>query len=116
MHGFSGRTEGPASPVADDDARYTGVRASGSDNTPAHQRKSFRVKSLVGASAVVCPCIAVMGWFQQRVIGLVRRRAGLPMTCVEITMCLNAVEGSPMVGRGADHGAAERCHWDEHGR
>jgi hypothetical protein len=27
----------------------------------AHQRKSFCVKLLVGASAVVCPCIAVMG-------------------------------------------------------
>jgi hypothetical protein len=27
----------------------------------AHQRKSVCVKRLVGASAVVCPCIAVMG-------------------------------------------------------
>jgi hypothetical protein len=26
-----------------------------------HQRKSFCVKGLVGASSVVCPCIAVMG-------------------------------------------------------
>jgi hypothetical protein len=36
-----------------------------------HQRKSFCVKGLVGASSVVCPCIAEWGWSQQRVIGLV---------------------------------------------
>jgi hypothetical protein len=29
---------------------------------------------LVGASSVVCPCIAEWGWSRQRVIGLVRRR------------------------------------------
>jgi hypothetical protein len=29
--------------------------------SPAHQRESFWVKPLVGASSVVCPCIAVMG-------------------------------------------------------
>src|ERR1035437_4716989 len=29
--------------------------------TSAHQRKAFSVKPLVGASAVVSPCIAVMG-------------------------------------------------------
>ena len=29
--------------------------------THAHQRESFCVKRLVGASSVVCPCIAVMG-------------------------------------------------------
>ena len=63
--------------------------------TSAHQRESFCVKLLAGASSVVCPCIAVMGWSRQRVIGLVRRRAGLPMMCAEITVCLNAAEGSP---------------------
>jgi hypothetical protein len=61
----------------------------------AHQRESFCVKRLAGASSVVCPCIAVWGWSQQRVIGLRRRRTGLPMMCAEITVCLNAAEGSP---------------------
>ena len=56
----------------------------------AHQRESFCVKLLVGASSVVCPCIAEWGWSRQRVIGLVRRRAGLPMMCVEISVCLYA--------------------------
>ena len=56
-----------------------------------HQRKSLCVKGLVGASSVVCPCIAVMGFgAQQRVIGLPRRRAGLPMMTVEVTFCLDA--------------------------
>jgi hypothetical protein len=61
----------------------------------SHQRESFCVKRLAGASSVVCPCIAVWGWSLQRVIGLRRRRAGLPMMCAEITGCLNAAEGSP---------------------
>ena len=30
-------------------------------NAHSHQRKSFWVKGLAGASSVVCPCIAVMG-------------------------------------------------------
>jgi hypothetical protein len=38
-----------------------------------------------GCSSVVCPCIAVWGLSQQRVIGLRRRRAGLPMMSAEIT-------------------------------
>ena len=29
--------------------------------TSGHQRKSFCVKLLVGAPAIVCPCIAMMG-------------------------------------------------------
>ena len=33
----------------------------GGHDPSAHQRKSFCVKGLVGASSVVCPCIAVMG-------------------------------------------------------
>jgi len=33
----------------------------GRGETPGYQRKSFCVKRLVGASSVVCPCIAVMG-------------------------------------------------------
>jgi hypothetical protein len=61
----------------------------------SHQRESFCVKLGVGASSVVGPCIAEWGWSRQRVIGLVRRRAGLPMMCVEITWCLNAAEGWP---------------------
>ena len=62
----------------------------------AHQRKSFCVKGLVGASSVVCPCIAVTGMIpQQRVIGLSRRRAGLPMMSGEISGCLYAAQGSP---------------------
>ena len=36
-------------------------RPTGYPNRP-HIRKSFRVKGLAGASSVVCPCIAVMGW------------------------------------------------------
>ncbi len=44
------------------------------------------VKLLVGASSVVGPCIAEWGWSRQRVIGLVRRRAGLPLMSVEITV------------------------------
>jgi len=56
------------------------------EDATGHQRKSFCVKGLVGASSVVCPCIAVTGMFpQQRVIGLWRRRAGLPMMSGEIT-------------------------------
>jgi len=39
--------------------------------------------------------IAAYGPGCQRVIGLRRRRAGLPMMCAEITVCLNAAEGSP---------------------
>jgi hypothetical protein len=64
--------------------------------TSAHQRESFCVK-LRGRVpwSVVCPCIAEWGWSRQRVIGLVRRRAGLPMMVVEITVCLDAAEGSP---------------------
>ena len=58
--------------------------------THAHQRESFCVKALVGASPVVCPCIAEWGLSRQRVIGLVRRRAGLPMMSVEISVCLYA--------------------------
>jgi hypothetical protein len=61
----------------------------------AHQREAFCVKRWVGASSVVGPCIAEWGWSRQRVIGLVRRRAGLPMMCVEISVCLYAAEGSP---------------------
>jgi hypothetical protein len=34
--------------------------------------------------SVVWPCIAEWGWSRQRVIGLVRRRAGLPVMSVEI--------------------------------
>ncbi|MDT4903727.1 MAG: hypothetical protein QOH52_1743 [Pseudonocardiales bacterium] len=60
------------------------------DPTFAHQRESFCVKRLVGALSVVCPCIAEWGWSRQRVIGLVRRRAGLPMMSVEISVCLYA--------------------------
>jgi hypothetical protein len=56
----------------------------------AHQRELFCVKGLVGALPVVCPCIAEWGWSRQRVIGLVRRRAGLPMMSVEISVCLYA--------------------------
>jgi hypothetical protein len=56
----------------------------------AHQRESFCVKGLLGASPVVCPCIAEWGSSRQRVIGLVRRRAGLPMMSVEINGCLYA--------------------------
>jgi hypothetical protein len=51
----------------------------------SHQRESFCVKLPAGARSVVCPCIAVMGWSQQRVIGLVRPRTGLPMMSAEIT-------------------------------
>jgi hypothetical protein len=29
--------------------------------SPYHQRKAICVKDLVGASSVVCPCIAVIG-------------------------------------------------------
>src|SRR5664279_2407997 len=39
------------------DAPYRARRST----SPAHQRKSFWVKLLIGASSVVCPCIAVMG-------------------------------------------------------
>ena len=56
----------------------------GSNESHAHQREWFGVKRLVGASSVVCPCIAEWGWSRQRVIGLVRRRAGLPMMSVEV--------------------------------
>ena len=45
--------------------------------------------------SVVCPCIAEWGWSRQRVIGLVRRRAGLPVMSVEISVCLYAAWGSP---------------------
>ena len=41
---------------------------------------------MVGALAVVGPCIAEWGWSRQRVIGLLRRRAGLPLMSVEITL------------------------------
>jgi hypothetical protein len=47
-------------------------------------------QALVGAAPVVCPCIAECGWSRQRVIGLVRRRAGLPMMTGEISVCLYA--------------------------
>jgi hypothetical protein len=60
------------------------------EQPPAHQRELFCVKGLVGALPVVCPCIAEWGWSRQRVIGLVRRRAGLPMMSVEISVCLYA--------------------------
>src|SRR5215207_7006770 len=63
--------------------------------TRAHQRESFASSLGVGASPVVGPCIAEWGWSRQRVIGLVRRRAGLPMMGVEISGCLHAAEGSP---------------------
>jgi hypothetical protein len=54
--------------------------------TTAHQRKSFCVKRLVGASSVVWPCIEQSGsWSQQRVIGLERRRAGLPKMSDKVT-------------------------------
>jgi hypothetical protein len=66
-----------------------------SERTIAHQREAFCVKRRVGASPVVGPCIAEWGWSRQRVIGLVRRWAGLPMMCVEISVCLYAAEGSP---------------------
>ncbi len=39
--------------------RWRGERS----ETSGHQRKSFWVKPLVGASSVVWPCIAVMGMF-----------------------------------------------------
>jgi hypothetical protein len=50
-----------------------------------HQREALCVKGLGGASSVVWPCIAEWGWSRQRVIGLVRRRAGLPMMVGEIS-------------------------------
>ncbi len=50
---------------------------------------------MVGALSVVWPCIAEWGWSRQRVIGLVRRRAGLPLMSVEIRICLYAAWGSP---------------------
>src|SRR5215468_10891407 len=52
--------------------------------TSGHQREMVCVKRLAGASSVVCPCIAVWGWSLQRVIGLRRRRAGLPMMTGEV--------------------------------
>ena len=58
--------------------------------THAHQRKAVCVKHLVGASLVVCPCIAMGLVARQRVIGLFRRRAGLLMMCVEVLVVLNA--------------------------
>jgi hypothetical protein len=51
---------------------------------PCHQRELVCVKLLAGALSVVCPCIAVTGWSRQRVIGLRRRRAGLPMMTGEV--------------------------------
>ena len=48
------------------------------------------VKLVVGALSVVGPCIAEWGWSRQRVIGLIRRRAGLPLMSVEISVCLYA--------------------------
>jgi hypothetical protein len=56
----------------------------GFGRTSGHQRESFCVKRLAGASSVVCPCIAVWGWSLQRVIGLRRRRTGLPMMTGEV--------------------------------
>jgi hypothetical protein len=55
-----------------------------------HQHESFCVKLWFGASFVVWPCIAEWGWSRQRVIGLVRRRAGLPMMSGEISVRLHA--------------------------
>jgi hypothetical protein len=46
--------------IMDDGGRHL-PRDSLFHQTSAHQRKSFWVKRLVGASSVVCPCMAVMG-------------------------------------------------------
>jgi hypothetical protein len=40
---------------------YAGGARMDLSEATGHQRKSFCVKGLVGASSVVCPCIAVMG-------------------------------------------------------
>jgi GTP-binding protein len=65
----------------------------------SNQRTHISVSRLgqawVGASSVVCPCIAEWGWSRQRVIGLVRRRAGLPVMSGEVSVRLDAAQSSP---------------------
>jgi len=59
------------------------------------------VKLLVGASSVVGACIAEWGWSRQRVIGLARRRAGLPLMSVGITVVSQCRVGlAPTVSLG----------------
>jgi hypothetical protein len=73
---------------------------SGPRTLRAHERKSLCVK---GGRCLVRRLSLQSGdgvGPQQRVIGLPRRRAGLPMMCVEITECLNAAEDSPGVQSG----------------
>ena len=51
----------------------------------ARQRKAVCVKRLVGAACVVCPCSSSgSGCARQRVIGLRRRRTGLPAMSDEV--------------------------------
>ena len=62
-----------------------------------------------GASPVAGPCIAEWGWSRQRMIGLVRRRAGLPMMCVEIAMVSMPRRARP------DRQLDGRCRWSGSG-
>jgi hypothetical protein len=72
-------TSAVAYPTTDGQSSVHGHIASGPAAAPSwksvdpthwHQRESCCVKGLVGASSVVCPCIAEWGWSRQRVIGL----------------------------------------------
>jgi hypothetical protein len=71
------------------------VRFRGRRHTSSHQRKSVCVKGLVGASSVVCPCIAVMGLGPTACNRVVETTGGAAHDVRRDHVCLNAAEGSP---------------------